>query len=78
MKKNIATWERVVRVFLGAGLVVSGFVSYGAYGVFAYHAFAMAGILLGLDFIVTGAIGFCPLYYKFGWSTLAPQRRRSR
>lgn len=75
MKKNIATWERVVRVLFGAALAAAGVVTYASTGVFAYQVFAIVGVLLGLDFVVTGAIGFCPLYYKLGWSTLAPQRR---
>lgn len=74
MKKNIATWERVVRILFGAGLVAAGVVTFGASGSFAYRAFAVAGVLLGLDFAVTGAIGFCPLYYKLGWTTLGPRR----
>jgi Na+-transporting NADH:ubiquinone oxidoreductase subunit NqrB len=74
MKKNIATWERVARVLLGMALVVVGVVTFGASVAFAYRAFAIAGVVLGLDFMVTGAIGFCPLYYKLGWSTLAPRR----
>lgn len=75
MKKNIGTWERVARVLLGAGLVLAGVVTFGASGVFAYRAFALAGVVLGLDFVVTGAIGFCPLYYKLGWTTLSPHGR---
>lgn len=74
MKTNIATWERVLRVLLGAGLVVGGVVTFGVTEVFAYRAFAIAGVVLGLDFMVTGALGFCPLYRKLGWSTLAPRR----
>ena len=74
MKRNIATWERVLRVLLGAGLVVGGVVWFGATDALAYRAFAIVGVVLGLDFIVTGAIGFCPLYHKLGWSTLAPRQ----
>jgi hypothetical protein len=74
MKTNVATWERVVRVLLGAGLVVGGVIAFVATEAFGYRAFAIAGVVLGLDFIVTGAIGFCPLNHKLGWSTLAPHQ----
>ena len=33
------------------------------------QALAIAASLVGLDFVVTGAIGFCPLYQKLGRGT---------
>jgi hypothetical protein len=35
-------------------------------------AFLLAGpasLLLGLDFVVTGFAGHCPLYQRLGWNT---------
>ena len=69
MTTNIAGWERVLRVLLGASLLLAGVVGFGGSEALAYRAIATVVALLGLDFIVTGAIGFCPLYYKLGWST---------
>ena len=73
MKTNIAGWERMLRVLFGATLLVAGLVGFGGSEALAYRAFAVVLVLLGLDFIVTGALGFCPLYHKLGWST-ASQR----
>lgn len=58
---NEHTIDRVVRVVGGLGLasllVVGPVPGWGLVG------------LLGLVFIVTGAIGSCPIYTMFGWST---------
>jgi hypothetical protein len=71
MTFNEGTWDRAIRVLVGL--------------VFAYAAWAVcpgaaefvsrAGIpsmifsLIALDGLVTGAIGWSPLYALFGWST---------
>jgi len=59
MKVNEASWDRIVRVVLGAVLLFVGFGSTisGALGV-------VVGIL-GVVFVVTGLMGFCPLYALF-------------
>lgn len=69
MRTNIASWERVLRVLVGIALVTAGVLVFGETAVFGYRALAVAAALLGLDLAVTGAIGFCPLYYKLGWGT---------
>ena len=63
MKANEASWDRIVRVVLGAVLLFLGFGSAisGALGV-------IAGVL-GIVFVVTGLAGFCPLYALFKVST---------
>lgn len=71
MRTNIAGWERVLRVLVGAALVVASVLVFGETAVFGYRALAVAAALLGLDLAVTGAIGFCPLYYKLGWGRAA-------
>lgn len=71
MRTNIAGWERVLRVLVGIALVTVGVLVFGETAVFGYRAIAVASALLGLDLAVTGAIGFCPLYYKLGWGTAA-------
>ena len=51
MKLNIANWERIGRVALGlggVGIAVAGISPWG---------------WLGLILVVTGAIGFCPIYF---------------
>lgn len=69
MKTNIADWERVLRVFVGTGLMVAGLVGFGDAETLIFRIIAAVAVLLGLDFVVTGAIGFCPLYHKLGWGT---------
>ena len=56
MSTNEASWDRIVRVVLGAVLLFLGFGSAisGALGV-------IVGIV-GVVLVVTGLVGFCPLY----------------
>lgn len=56
--RNEGAVDRVARVVLGAGLVSLVFV--GPQTPLGW---------LGVIFIVTGAIGSCPLYRVFGFST---------
>lgn len=59
MKVNEASWDRIARVVLGAVLLFLGFGSTisGALGV-------IVGIF-GVVLVVTGLVGFCPLYTLF-------------
>lgn len=74
MTINIATWERVLRVVFGGLVAAGGVLVARETGVFGYQVLAIAAALVGLDFVVTGAIGFCPLYHKLGRGTV---RRRA-
>ncbi|HPQ62469.1 MAG TPA: DUF2892 domain-containing protein [Bacillota bacterium] len=57
MKKNVGTPDRIIRVVLGAGFVVLGFlVSYW---------FMIGAVIMFL----TAATGTCPLYIPFGINT---------
>lgn len=58
MPRNTASWDRVLRVVLG--LVMLALVFVGPQTPFGW---------LGLILILTGAIGFCPLYRLVGLST---------
>lgn len=75
--KNVGTIERSLRV-LGGGLAAIG----GLYLLLPSPASIGAGVLgvalvlLGLDFVVTGARGYCPLYRRLGWSTARVQDSR--
>lgn len=64
---NITPVERVTRVVLGlVGVVAGAFVLIeGA----TPWAMVLAGLLIvaGLDLVVTGATGHCPLYHKLGY-----------
>ncbi len=65
MQKNMGTIDRSVRVLVAvviAALIVMGQIS----GILAI----VLGILAGV-FVLTSAIGFCPLYAPFGLRTCA-------
>lgn len=63
---NITPLERVGRIVIGLGAVIAG-------AVFLASAISAIGVILtvlliaaGLDLVVTGALGHCPLYAKLG------------
>jgi hypothetical protein len=58
MKANEGTLDRVIRVVAGLAITTLAFV--GPKTPWAY---------LGLIFVATGLIGFCPIYRLFGMST---------
>jgi len=63
---NISAAERVGRVVIGLAAIMAGVV------LLASPASALAVVLeilfigVGLDLVVTGALGHCPLYAKLG------------
>jgi len=57
MKQNVHTIDRILRLLLGAGLLVFFLMSHSDYKIFA---------LLGFIPLVTGLAGFCPLYALLG------------
>jgi len=68
MKFNESPADRIVRIVLGvvlAALAVTGVAT----GALAVVAWVVAAILL-----VTGAVGFCPLYAIFRFSTKSAAR----
>lgn len=60
---NEANWDRIARAILGLALVITAFTGVvpGAWGIVL--------AVLGLVALVTGAIGFCPLYRLFNFRT---------
>ena len=62
-KINEANWDRVVRVVLGVVLLYLGLggVVGGTLGIILD--------ILGAIFLLTGAVGFCPLYILLKFST---------
>ena len=65
---NITPAERAGRVVLGAAAAIVGVVLLTSAG----SAFAVILELLlvaaGLDLVVTGAVGHCPLYQRLGYT----------
>lgn len=70
--KNLGAAERVLRVLLGGALALwAAWMLLGGgslLGVLLYIVLAA----LGVDFLVTGIRGYCPLYKWLGWSTAKP------
>ncbi len=58
MTRNLASWDRIARLVLGALLVVATLT--GAIGVWGY---------IGVVFLATAGMNFCPLYKVFGFKT---------
>lgn len=64
MKKNMGMIDRIIRVALAAVVAVLYFTG---------QITGVAAIILGIIaviFIITSAIGFCPLYVPFKFSTM--------
>ncbi|MCS6787187.1 MAG: DUF2892 domain-containing protein [Thiobacillaceae bacterium] len=61
MTCNVGTVDRILRIVVGLGLVI----------------WALAGgpmwAWIGLAPLITGAIGWCPVYFPFGLSTCKPK-----
>lgn len=67
MKINVGAADRSVRIVVGTTLVslaAAGLVDWWAY--------------IGLVPLVTGLVGYCPLYGLFGFDTCAMRKRQAR
>lgn len=67
----------MLRVLLGGALAVWALWMFLGGGVLVWRLLDVALIALGVDFVVTGIRGYCPLYARLGWSTARPRVRRS-
>ena len=63
MKKNIGTTDRIARILIAVAIAALYFTN-AISGILAIVLLVLAGI-----FILTGFIGFCPLYFPFGINT---------
>lgn len=63
---NITPPERAGRVLVGAAGTVAGLLVLAAATSAVVVVLAVLLVLAGLDLIVTGALGHCPLYRKLG------------
>ena len=73
--KNLGTIERVLRVALGGALAIWASVLFLGGDALIWRLLYVALIALGVDFVVTGIRGYCPLYNRLGWSTAQPEAR---
>lgn len=62
MKKNMAIWDRMIRTLVALLILVLYFTNV----ISGTVAFALIG--LGILYLVTSAIGFCPMYPVLGIS----------
>jgi len=65
MKMNEAGWDRTARVIVGIVMILVPIL-------FTREAFGIVIGILGLILLVTGLIGFCPLYSLLKFSTKKP------
>lgn len=70
MKKNMGSTDRLLRLIAAAAVVVL-FLTNVITGTLAYVLLALAAV-----FVLTSAVGFCPLYAPFGFDT-CPHKRLS-
>jgi sulfite exporter TauE/SafE len=60
MKSNVGGIDRILRIVAGAALLVWGFV---------LSSPPVMWTAIGAVPLLTGLIGWCPVYLPFGWST---------
>lgn len=63
---NITPAERVGRVVIGAAGAIGGLILLASAGGALAIILEVLLVLAGLDLLITGAIGHCPLYHKLG------------
>jgi len=71
---NITPTERLGRVLIGLVGLVGGIVLLASASSAAIVALEVLLVLAGLDMIVTGALGHCPLYKKLGHTPASLRR----
>ena len=65
---NITPPERAGRVILGAAAAIAGVVLLASAGSVLAVVLEILLVAAGLDLVVTGALGHCPLYHKLGYT----------
>ena len=63
MKQNVGNTDRIVRIVLAVLLTVGAWMAgFGSFG-------GIILLVLALVMLLTSAVGFCPLYAPFAFST---------
>lgn len=73
-KVNITPTERVIRIVAGTLVALLGIRLLRLPGVPVAVALELLLVAAGLDLLVTGALGHCPLYARLQRHTDAPRR----
>ena len=73
MTFNEGTWDRAIRILIGLALGYAAWMTWpGTATVVTRTGIAsLVYLIVGLEVLVTGLIGWSPLYALFGWSTKA-------
>ena len=71
---NITPAERIGRIFMGLVGVIGGLILLGSASGAVLVALEVLLVLAGLDLVVTGALGHCPLYHKLGYTPRSLRR----
>ena len=71
---NITPAERLGRVVLGGFAAIAGAILLTSAGSVLAVILEVLLIVAGLDLVVTGAIGHCPLYRKLGYTPTSLRR----
>lgn len=74
---NITTAERIARVAIGLVGVVGGAYLLAGTGSTVAVVLELLLIIVGLDLVVTGATGHCPLYQRLGHAPTSTKVDRS-
>lgn len=69
---NLSTGERVGRIVTGAAVVIAGGVLLTAASSVLAVVLELLFVAVGLDLIITGALGHCPLYARLGRTQTTP------
>ncbi|MBI5104067.1 MAG: DUF2892 domain-containing protein [Solirubrobacterales bacterium] len=64
---NITMPERLGRIVVGLVGVIGGIVLLGSAGGAGIVVLEVLLVVAGLDLVVTGALGHCPLYSRLGY-----------
>lgn len=67
LEVNITPVERAGRIAIGAAAAIAGIVLLASAGGTLAVVLEVLLVLAGLDLVVTGALGHCPLYRKLGY-----------
>lgn len=65
---NITPAERIGRIVLGGATAVAGVLLLASAASIVLAILEVLLILAGLDLVVTGALGHCPLYKRLGYT----------
>ena len=71
---NITPLERLGRIAVGLVGAIAGLVLLGSAGSPMLVVLEVLLVLAGLDLLVTGALGHCPLYHKLGYTPRSLRR----